>query len=204
MNRSQARRSLFLLLAIFFFAGNLRAVAEPAQTNRPKLLSCGPHFFEADKFGRCAWKDEQGILHISQDRLRKLHYDKRGLAVIFVDGFYYVARDGRAAPVEVFDNGAEEFSDGLARSSVGKKIGYINRESKLVIPAQFDGAYRFEHGLAVVCVGCRLTWAEPEKEHSYYVGGDWTYIDVHGRVVSAWSWSPKTTFRECPREKLTK
>jgi len=203
MNRSQARH-FFLLLAILFFAGNLRTVAEPAQINHPKLLYCGPHFFEADKFGRCAWKDEQGVLHLSQDRLRKLHHDKHGLAVIFVDEFYYVTQDGRTAPVEVFDNGAEEFSDGLARSPVGKKVGYINRELKLVIPAQFDGAYRFERGLAMVCVGCHLTWAEPEKEHSYYVGGNWSCIDTRGRVVSAWSWSEKTAFRECPREKLTK
>ena len=84
------------------------------------------------------------------------------------------------APVMIMDNWPEDFSNGLARSPVGNKIGYIDRSLKLVIPARYDGAFPFEHGTARVCTGCTTQTA---GEHSYYAGDRWGCIDRHGRAV---------------------
>jgi hypothetical protein len=75
------------------------------------------------------------------------------------------------------DNWAEPFAEGLARSPVGGKIGFINRDLALVIPARYDGALPFEDGWAEVCIGCKLT---SHGEHSSYEGGRWVCVDRHG------------------------
>jgi hypothetical protein len=79
--------------------------------------------------------------------------------------------------VMAMDNGADSFADGLARSPVGGKIGFIDRNLALVIPARYDGAFPFADGWAVVCIGCKLV---TEGEHSWYAGGSWGCIDRHG------------------------
>lgn len=45
---------------------------------------------------------------------------------------------------------AGRFSDGLAAVKQGGKWGYINEDGKTVIPFQFDKAYPFSEGLAIV------------------------------------------------------
>jgi WG containing repeat len=132
-------------------------------------------------FQRCAWVDQNGQLHVTARHLARLTYDSDGLATIRVDRWYYVRRDGRLAPVMALDNWAEPFSDGLARSPHGEKIGYIDRELRLVIPARYDGAFRFERGVAVVCTGCKTL---SDGEHSRYDGGMWGCIDRQGRELS--------------------
>jgi hypothetical protein len=132
-------------------------------------------------FHGCAWLDQNGRLHVTPWHLGRLTYDRYGLATIRVDQWYYVRRDGRLAPVMALDNWAEPFSDGLARSPAGGKIGYIDRELRLVIPARFDGAFGFERGAAVVCIGCKLV---SSGEHSHYEGGTWGCIDRKGQELS--------------------
>ncbi len=46
-----------------------------------------------------------------------------------------------------------DFSEGLAEVKIGEKSGYIDRSGTLVIPPQFEGAHRFQEGLACVGVG---------------------------------------------------
>jgi hypothetical protein len=131
------------------------------------------------QFEHCAWSDAAGHFHLRRRHLRALDFDRHGLAGIYIDGgWYYARRDGRLAPVMAMDNWAEPFVDGLARSPVGGKIGFINRHLALVIPARYDGALPFEHGCAEVCIGCKLT---SEGEHSWYASGLWGCIDHHGR-----------------------
>ena len=142
---------------------------------------------------RCAQKDAQGRIQISRNHLGRFAYDRRGLTNIYVDGWYYLARNGRSAAVMAYDNGADEFNDGLARSPVGKKIGYIDRSLRFVIPARFDGAYPFENGLAVVCIGCRTV---PSGEHFMSVDGEWGCIDSKGILVVALH--PAATYQPCP------
>jgi hypothetical protein len=133
----------------------------------------------------CAWSDAAGHIHLKREHLLALDFDRHGLASVHIDdGWYYVRRDGRLAPVMMRDNWAESFVDGLARSPVAGKIGFINRHLELVIPARYDGALPFRHGRAEVCIDCKLT---SEGEHSWYVGGRWGCIDHHGRAWKSFS-----------------
>jgi len=149
---------------------------------------------EMSTFPHCAWNGAKGEVRFARRRLGGMAYDERGLASVYVGGWRYVARDGRSAPVMTLDNGADPFVSGLARSANGKKIGYIDRSLRTVIPAQFDGAYPFENGLAVVCKGCRTV---SEGEPSSYVGGSWGCIDPRGRFVVALH--PARDYASCSR-----
>jgi hypothetical protein len=133
-------------------------------------------------FSHCAWNDARGQVHFTRQHLKRMAYDERGLASVYVSGWRYVLRNGRSAAVMTFDNGADPFVNGLARSPNGKKVGYIDRSLSAVIPARFDGAYPFENGLAVVCNGCRIV---SDGEHSSYADGTWACIDRRGRFVVA-------------------
>jgi hypothetical protein len=127
----------------------------------------------------CAWSDAAGQLHLKRKHQRALDFDRHGLASLNIGGgWYYVRRDGRLAPVMMMDNWAESFAEGLARSPVGGRIGFINRHLALVIPARYDGAYPFRHGGAEVCIDCKLV---SDGEHSWYEGGRWSCIDHDGR-----------------------
>jgi hypothetical protein len=126
----------------------------------------------------CARLDPAGDFHLKRQHLIALDFDRHGLASVNINGgWHYVRRDGRLVPVMTMDNGAEPFVDGLARSSSGGKIGFIDRDLMLVIPARYDGALPFQHGWAEVCIDCKLV---TEGEHSRYVGGNWGCIDRHG------------------------
>ena len=136
----------------------------------------------------CVRRDRTGRLHISPPHLRRLDYDRFGLAAVFIDRFYYVRRDGRLAPTMALDNWAEDFQDGLARSPVNGKIGFIDRSLTLRIPAKYDGAYPFRKGFAVVCVGCTSrsrASSSGDLEASWYEGGIWACIDRLGHPQSA-------------------
>ena len=123
----------------------------------PALLDCAyaPGGGEMQSFSDCASKDARGGVHLQPRRRARLGYDRDGLASVFVEGWYYLARDGNSAAVMAFDNGPDPFAEGLARAPIGGKIGYIDRHLRRVIPARFDGAFPFAQGRAAVCIGCR-------------------------------------------------
>ncbi|NYT39587.1 WG repeat-containing protein [Sphingomonas sp. R-74633] len=161
----------------------LTAAAAPAQERYPLACFYAPRGGELDSFQDCAARDPDGTIRLSSGHLRRLDYDRDGLAAIHVgESFLYVRRDGRTAPVMTMDNGADPFVDGRARSPLDGKIGYIDRSLRLVIPRRYDGAMPFEKGVAEVCTGCtRAT----DGEHSWYAGGRWVRIDRNGRELSA-------------------
>ena len=102
---------------------------------------------------------------------------------------------GRIRPSDqsLGENRPDYFEDGLARSPVGGKIGYIDRKLNFVIPAAYDGAYPFKDGVAIVCTGCTIVSDKTvtEGERSWYEGGQWGRIDRRGRVVSPFRWWEK-------------
>lgn len=71
---------------------------------------------------------------------------------------------------------AESFSDGLAAVKQGGKWGYIDESGKLVIPCQFDKAYPFSEGLAIV--------GKIEKQEGWYWTGEYdewnNYVTEYG------------------------
>jgi hypothetical protein len=129
-------------------------------------------------FEHCARSDAAGHVHLKHHHLLALDFDRHNLASVNIDGgWYYVRRNGRLAPVMTMDNGAEPFSEGFARSPVGGKIGFIDLNLALVIPARYDGALPFQQAGAEVCIDCKLV---SHGEHSSYEGGRWACIDQHG------------------------
>lgn len=79
-----------------------------------------------------------------------------------------------------FDNGADEFSEGLARFVEGGKVGFVNRKGEKVIPARFDFATSFNYGIAGYCTGC--TW-QRDGEHQFVAGGKNGYINYSGKEL---------------------
>jgi hypothetical protein len=166
-------------------------MASDRDTVTPVVFDC----WEPERtFKRCAATGPDGRPRLKRSYLARLRYDRHGLASVLLFGgtdkrkaqWFYVRRSVIPVPVESMDNGPDYFEDGLARSRVGGKIGYIDRKLNLVIPATYDGAYPFKDGVAVVCTACTLAFDRTvsEGERSWYQGGQWGRIDRSGRVVS--------------------
>jgi hypothetical protein len=114
--------------------------------------------------------------------LAKLSYTK-GLAYVTVRGMaYHRRRDGTTRRMYIFDNGPDDFVEGLARAIVGGKIAYVDRRLRIRIATRYDWGDRFDHGRADVCIGCRSV-PVGDVEHSVMEGGRWGVIDTSGREV---------------------
>ena len=135
-----------------------------------------------DRLPRCARRDDDGRWVIEPGALRVRAARGEDLAVIELAGeLHYLNAAGVVVPVLPFDNGADPFVEGLARTSVGGKIGFIDESLRVVIPATWTFAFPFENGRAVVCEGCELH--DVGDGHREVVGGRWGAIDRNGEVV---------------------
>jgi hypothetical protein len=139
---------------------------------------------DMETFPACASFAPSGALRLRPQTMAQLRFVD-GLASVAVGKlFYYVARDGRSAPVARVDDAPALFHDGLATSPrrVGGhyKVGYIDRGLNLVIPARYDGGLDFSDGRAQVCRGCTV---DRDGEMAEMQGGLWGCIDTHGREV---------------------
>lgn len=80
-----------------------------------------------------------------------------------------------------YDNGGDDFSEGLARFVTDDgRVGFIDESGTLAIPATWSFAAPFEAGRAVVCEGCA---PEADDEHARLVGGRWGAIDHTGALA---------------------
>jgi hypothetical protein len=128
----------------------------------------------------------EDVLRLSPAQLRALRF-KDGLAEVLVDGrAYYVSRSGKSARVHLFENGADYFSEGLARTISRGKYGFIDRRLTVVIEPAYDFAFPFKGNRAVVCVECAPV---TEGEYRAIRGGRWGMIDRTGAVVTPLSHS---------------
>jgi WG repeat protein len=185
-----------VVLGALFMLPVKPALAKDQNTVTPGVYDC----WEPERtFKQCATTGSDGKPLLKPSYLARLRYDRHGLASVKLFNatdkrkarWFYVRRGGVSVPVETMDNGPDYFEDGLARSPVEGKIGYIDRKLNLVIPAAYDGAYPFRDSVAVVCTDCTIVYdrAISEGEHSSYAGGQWGRIDRRGRVVSPFrSW----------------
>jgi hypothetical protein len=134
-------------------------------------------------FGPCTRVDAAGRRWVKAEHLRALAFDKDGIAAAWIEGFkgfYYVGRDGHMVPVVAYDSAPDAFVEGRARTQVDRKIGYIDRKLRVVIPPRYDWGFPFEHGRAVVCSGCAQ---KPAGEHWFVEGGLWGMVDRDGREI---------------------
>ena len=132
--------------------------------------------------GLWGYKDFAGQVVIQPQFHVAEKFSREGLAAVADDqSWAYIDTKGNIVirPF-VFDNGPDEFSEGLARFIAGSKFGFFNKQGRVVIMPQFDFAARFSQSLAAVCMGCRQ---HRMGEHSMTVGGKWGYISNQGHIV---------------------
>jgi hypothetical protein len=100
-------------------------------------------------------------------------------------GWTYVNRQGKIVidGVPDYDNGPDEFHDGLVRFVKQGKYGFADRHGKVVIPPRYDGAWPFQGGHAKVCSGCVDKCLDRDCEHRMFSGGRWLSIDTHGIIL---------------------
>jgi len=81
----------------------------------------------------------------------------------------------------LYDNGADYFSEGLRRLVKKGKVGFADRNGKIVIEAEHDFASPFNYGYAAFCDGC--DWEKTDDEHRSIVGGKWGVMNIKGQTV---------------------
>lgn len=178
-------RSLALLLALLLSvtsgctADELLPCAYAARATEKNPT---PELQQLQPRGGCATFESDGSLTVHPDHLNELHFDEGVAAVLLSTGWYYVTPAGGTAPVVTFDNGADYFAEGLARTIRSGKVGFIDRSLTLRIDPAWDFAFPFDGGVARVCQGCR-SHPTAEGEHFERRGGAWGYIDREGTVV---------------------
>jgi hypothetical protein len=137
---------------------------------------------ELTYFKDCAYEDENGGIVIRDNHIKNILFDNDNLASIYFNDtdIVYVNTSGKTAKVLYFDNGADYFQEGLARTIKDGKIGFINKNLDVVILPNFDFAFPFSNGVATVCNGCYIVL---DGEYSIVVGGKWGYINKKGDVT---------------------
>lgn len=80
-----------------------------------------------------------------------------------------------------YDNGADYFSEGVRRFVKNGKVGFADRNGKVIIEARHDFASPFHYGYAAYCDGCDRE--KTQEEHRAIVGGTWGVMDSKGQIV---------------------
>jgi WG containing repeat len=153
------------------------AMAPPAPTLEWPL-ACSSFPPEGDPVADCARRGEIVV------RSGVVPKGEPGSAqALMVDGqLLFGLASGKTAPALPFDNGPDYFVEGLARTVRDGKVGFVNEDLEVVVPREWDFAFRFEGGFARVCTGCSIE-RHGTKEHGEVRGGAWGWIDRQGRVV---------------------
>lgn len=135
--------------------------------------------FEED--GKYGYKDQNGKVVVSPQYSIAFDYREPGVAFAFGEkGWVCIDQESKILlNVIPFDNGPDEFSEGLARFSENGKVGFFDSSCKKVIAADFDFAFPFEKGYSVVCKGCQSV---AYGEHSVIEGGLYGVIDPSGKI----------------------
>lgn len=134
--------------------------------------------------GSCGTYDAKHLPLFNNTTLAGVRRDRRGLASVLVpgDGWYYIASNGVTAKVLTWDNGPDDFADGLTRFERNGKIGFLNQSLQVRIEPLYDFAWPFDGGKALVCTGCRPGQGDADG-HKPVIGGLWGYINKQGKQV---------------------
>lgn len=182
------------LCILFVACVSLFAQNPYAQENIGKWLSCwytpqqdmkDETYCEDILVDSAVYVKDSCTLIFSSKLLKNVSFNKKEYSEISGRdfGFAYVNRKGIVIPVHVIDNRPDEFTEGLARCIINDKYGYINTKLDIAIPPQFDMAYPFENGRALVGYTCTIIPVDYEYHTS--VCEEWTKIDRTGAVVDS-------------------
>jgi len=105
--------------------------------------------------------------------------------------WYKINKTGKILVQASFsDNGPDYYVSGFSRFTKNGKIGFVNLQGNIVVPAKFDWAtpFFFSAPISIVCIGCA-----PEAEDLSHkggcgcdlaiIGGKWGAIDSTGQLV---------------------
>lgn len=149
----------------------------------PAVLDCQfiPVEFAEDELAACAFVNLAGQLVMLPTTVLVVRArSSEPVAAVVGSTLYYLNGAGRSAPVLSYDNGADYFEEGLARTVRGGKVGFIDHDLRERIEPAWDFAFPFSNGFALVCQGCR---GHSVGEHEERRGGRWGYINRDGEVV---------------------
>jgi len=113
--------------------------------------------------------------------LQSAEFGQNDLAMLAAaPNLYFVNRKGKTVPAFKFDNSADDFAEGFARTVARGKVGFVNADLDIVIAPGWDFASPFKNGIATVCSACKEVG---DGEHTWMTGGKWGYINKRGKVV---------------------
>ncbi|MFP3591277.1 WG repeat-containing protein [Chryseobacterium sp. SIMBA_038] len=81
----------------------------------------------------------------------------------------------------LYDNGADYFEEGVRRFVKNGKVGFADRNGKIVIDPIHDFVSQFNFGYASFCDGC--DWEKTDDEHKAIVGGTWGMMNFKGEII---------------------
>jgi len=126
-------------------------------------------------------KESTKTTYLSPQELQQLNFNGQSIVPVKIqNNFYYVRKDGKKISTLTYDNQADEFSDGLARTKVNGKIGFFNSNLDIVLKPIYDFAFPFHNGIAEICMGCK---EKKDEESSMLDGGKWKKINRDGLVI---------------------
>jgi len=167
----------YMIMALCVLLSTTTQAADCRYTPKPSKEHPYPELSTHKKCGEIIGQDE---FRIDPKHLKNLLF-KKELAEVFVgDKVFYVSKSGKAARTHLFDGGADYFEEDLARTISNSKFGYMDEKLAVVIKPEYDFAFPFENGIAIVCNGCRPV---SEGEHQSIAGGKWGVIDKSGARV---------------------
>lgn len=140
-----------------------------------------PEPFEEN--GRWGYRLKDGTIRIKPGYIVAEDFSKEGVAFA-ADMAAWVCIDDHGKVLLrpfIFDNGPDNFSEGLARFTEGGRMGFFNNKCQAAVPALYDFALPFQDGAAEVCLGCKEIRA---GEHMTISGGRWGLIDASGKVLA--------------------
>lgn len=142
--------------------------------------------YERGEVPNCIYIAPDGSSSIARRYLKDLTYQSNGLATVRGrNGWMYVNRRGQVVinGVPAFDNGPDQFHNGLVRFVAEHKYGFADQRGNVVIPARYDGALPFDKGRAKVCLRCVEKCADNACEHHIFSGGEWLFLNTYGLAL---------------------
>ena len=137
-----------------------------------------------DKYG---FIDESGKL-IIMPQYKTVNFFNEGLAPVVKENerITYIDKTGKIVlTLDETIESAEPFSEDLAVVKINGKYGFINKDGKVVINAQYDYAQRFNEGLALV-----------EQKNKTTDKSMYGYIDKDGKLVIPFQFESSYGFGE--------
>ncbi|MBO6516811.1 MAG: WG repeat-containing protein [Bacteroidia bacterium] len=82
-----------------------------------------------------------------------------------------------------FDNGPDDFREGLVRVKRNGKMGFADEYGRITIPCAYDFAWWFENGKAKVTYKAKEI-RDKYEEHFGIASDEWFYIDKKGKEIN--------------------